>query len=343
MREAEQKIGTKPLRIGSIDLPGRAILAPMSGVTDIGMRRIAARHGASLVVSEMIASSDLIDGRSEARLRFEGEGIHPHVVQIAGCDREPMAEAARMAENAGAHIVDINMGCPCKRVNGRFSGSALMRDPDHAERLIEATVSAVGVPVTVKIRLGWDPASLNAPEIARRAELAGARMVTVHGRTRSQFYKGCADWRAIRAVVDAVSIPVVANGDCASPDDARSMLAASGADGVMIGRGAVGQPWLVGEIAAELDGAVVQTPPISVEDKRHAALEHLDSLLSTMGSHAGLRHSRKHLAAYADLAAGADTPESWHTDRRRLVTTDDPAEAMALLGSLMTARYPAAA
>ncbi len=216
------------------------------------------------------------------------------------------------------------MGCPCRRVSGALAGAALMRDLDHAEHLIEAVVAAVSVPVTVKMRLGWDETSRNAPELARRAERAGARMATVHGRTRAQFYEGRADWRAARAVVEAVAMPVIVNGDCASVEDARAMLSASGAAGVMIGRAALGAPWLVGAVSRALDGdgPACLPPP---EDRRDAALEHLDWLIGKLGAHAGLRHARKHLAAYA-AGEGAD-----QTLRRALVTSEDPAAARALL------------
>jgi tRNA-dihydrouridine synthase B len=325
---AGEKMGSAGIRIGKLELAGSAILAPMSGVTDIGMRKIAHRFGASLVVSEMVASDDYLAGRHEARLRAEGEGISPHVVQIAGCVPGLMAEAAKLAEASGADVIDINMGCPSKRVNGRLSGSALMRDLDHAVSLIEATVAAVKVPVTVKMRLGWDSSSQNAPELARRAEASGARMITVHGRTRVQFYTGRADWAAIRAVADAIAIPLVANGDCASLADARQMLAASGADAVMVGRAAVGRPWLVGMIAGGLRGEAIGEP--SVIHRLHAAVEHLESLMTTMGAHSGLRHARKHLAAYAEFAGAA----SADSRRQRLVTTDDTDEAVSLLESL---------
>ncbi|HEV2558464.1 MAG TPA: tRNA dihydrouridine synthase DusB [Microvirga sp.] len=317
--------------IGGLAIDGRAVLAPLSGVTDVVMRRIARRHGAGLVVSEMVASDELVLGSEEAQLRAEGEGIEPHVVQLAGCEPRWMGEAARVAEAAGADIIDINMGCPAKRVTGGYAGSALMRDLDQACRIIQATVDAATVPVTVKMRLGWDHGSINAPELARRAQDLGVKAVTVHGRTRQQFYKGTADWAAIAPVVGAVGIPVTANGDIHSAEDAARCLAASGAAAVMVGRAALGQPWLVGRIGAALDGRTLPEP--APEVRAAVAVEHYEGLLSLYGVAMGVRHARKHLAAYADVAqaAGFGVGEE---DRRTIVTTETPAVVVRILRDL---------
>ena len=316
---------SKPLKIGDIQIANRVLLAPMSGVTDAPFRRLAAALGVGLVVSEMTASDDLANGKPMSRLRCEAAGIGPHVVQLAGCEARWMTEGARIAEAAGAEIIDINMGCPARHITGGQSGSALMRDLDHAVRLIEATISAVKVPVTLKMRLGWDASLLNAPELARRAEAAGVQMVSVHGRTRCQFYSGDADWGAVRAVRDAIRIPLVVNGDITSFEKAESALEQSGADAVMIGRGAQGQPWLPGQVARRLESGVVEAiPPLAEQLKFIRAL--YDEVCSHYGVRVGLRHARKHLgwalqiAAQCSLAPAA-TLKKW---RQRILTSDDP-------------------
>jgi tRNA-dihydrouridine synthase B len=297
----------------------------MSGVTDAPFRRLAATLGAGLVVSEMTASNDLVNGRPMSRLRCEATGVGPHVVQLAGCEAGWMAEGARIAEAGGADIIDINMGCPARHVTGGQSGSALMRDLDHALELIEATIAAVKVPVTLKMRLGWDDRSLNAPELARRAEAAGVRMISVHGRTRCQFYKGEADWGAVRAVKDAIGVPLVVNGDITSFDKAVTALEMSGADAVMIGRGAQGQPWLPGQIGRQLDSGVVESTPALAEQLGYIRALY-DEVCSHYGLRIGLRHARKHLGWALDVAAQcsrapAATIKDW---RQKILTSDDP-------------------
>lgn len=303
----------------------------MSGVTDHGFRKIARRFGASVVVSEMVASDEFVRGDAEYTLRAEGAGITPHIVQLAGCEPHWMGEAARLAEANGADVIDINMGCPAKRVTGGYAGSALMRDLDHALALIEATVGAVSIPVTVKMRLGWDDGSINAPVLARRAEAAGVALVTVHGRTRCQFYKGHANHRAIAAVKDAVSIPVVCNGDVETTEQARAVLALSKADAVMVGRAALGRPWLVGRIARGLEGVDPGEP--SRLDRAAAVIEHYESLLAALGEKAGLRHARKHLAASLDHL-GAEGTVIKADERSAILTGEAPSSIIRLLRDL---------
>ena len=315
----------RPDRVARITPP--VVLAPMAGITDLPFRRVVARFGAGLVVSEMVASQEMAQEKPSVRARARAElglGDARTAVQLAGREAYWMAEAARIAADGGAEIIDINMGCPAKKVVGGASGSALMREPDHALRLIEAVVGAVDVPVTLKTRLGWDDACRNAPDLARRAVGAGVAMVTIHGRTRCQFYKGAADWAAIADVVHAVPVPVLANGDIRSAADARAALLASGAAGVMIGRGAQGRPWLPAQVAAALQGLPLPRAPEGAALVDLVAA-HYQDMLGFYGRDLGLRVARKHLGWYADAAGG--TPAL----RRALQTATDPAQVLRLL------------
>jgi len=321
-----------PLDVGGVGIRNRVFLAPMSGITDMPFRQRAHAHGAGLVVSEMVASGELARGRAGFDLRIRHSGLPVHMVQLAGREAVHMAEAARIAAGEGADIIDINMGCPAKKVTGGYAGSALMLDLDHALSLIEAVIGAVEVPVTVKMRLGWDEGALNAPTLARRAEQAGVSMVTVHGRTRCQFYQGKADWRAIARVKEAVSIPVVANGDVSSPAEAAEILDQSGADAVMVGRAHYGAPWVAGSIAAAAAGDAAAGVPQNTSALADYVVAHYEDMLELYGLESGVRQARKHLGWYLDRHAGGVADDS----RKAILTSFEPTRVKAMLRDVLS-------
>jgi tRNA-dihydrouridine synthase B len=315
----------KPIHVGPVTIDAPVILAPMTGVTDLPFRRVVKRYGAGLTVSEMIASQAMIRETRQSLQKAAWDPVEePVSLQLAGCTPLEMAEAAKLNEQRGAAIIDINMGCPVKKVVNGDAGSALMRDLPLAASIIAATVKAVSVPVTLKMRMGWDHSSLNAPELARIAEDLGAKMITVHGRTRCQMYKGSADWSFVRQVKQATSLPVIVNGDICSIEDSRTALAQSGADGVMIGRGAYGRPWLLGQVMADLSGRTARSDP-SLDEQLATILEQYDDMLALYGRVTGVNLARKHLGWYTKGLPGSAE------FRNRVNQQDDPATVVAML------------
>ena len=315
----------KPIKIGPVEVASPVILAPMTAVTDLPFRRAVKRYGAGLTVTEMIASQAMVrETRQSLQKCLWDPSEEPVSMQLAGCEPGVMAEAAKLNEQRGAAIIDINMGCPVKKVVNGEAGSALMRDLKLAAAIIDATVKAVAVPVTLKMRMGWNHDSLNAPELARIAEDLGIQLITVHGRTRCQMYKGEADWGFIRRVKDAVSVPVIANGDICSIADAREALRQSGADGVMIGRGAYGRPWLLGQVMANFSSGAAKSDP-SLDEQLEVMLEQYEAMLDLYGTHTGVNLARKHIGWYTKGLPGSAEV------RNQVNQEADPAIVMRML------------
>jgi tRNA-dihydrouridine synthase B len=314
-----QSLGKK-IRVRDVVIPGRVWIAPMTGVTDLSFREVAAKLGAPYLATEMVACAHFAQGRPDVVRRAAGEGLPLMVVQLVGWEPRWIAAGARLAQAAGAALIDLNFGCPAKAVTGHLSGSALMRDPVLAQSLVAAAVDAVDIPVTVKMRLGWDEATRNAPEIAARVQAAGAHAVTVHARTRCQFYGGNPDWAAVRQVKAEVDLPVIVNGDIVDGESAAIALEASGADGVMIGRGAVGRPWLAACIEAGLDGRILAEP--GVEERAAIVANHLHASVRRNGPVHGVRLFRKHLAAYIEAAPWSGSPDGRREARARFCRLD---------------------